>query len=196
MKTLFKRIFIQIRYFSREIGKKIIFSLNKEKIKLNSNTNKVYIFLAADYANMGDVAITYAQKMYINNILPEYELIEIPYKKTIRLIPFLKRTIKSQDIITIVGGGNLTNRYDGLEEARRMVIKTFKKNNIISFPQTIEFTQDILGQESLRRTKKIYSKHKNLILFARENKSYQFMKENFTKIALKCENFKVSRIRN
>lgn len=174
-----REILIRINYFLNEYKRKIVFAIKKEKISINSNTKKIYLFLAADYGNLGDIAITYAQKNFMEQILPDYEVIEIPLSKTHRLIPYLKKKIQKQDIITIVGGGNLTNRYDSIEEARRMVIKSFKRNKIVSFPQTIEFSQDLKGKESMRRSQNIYSSHNQLVIFARENKSYKKMKEIF-----------------
>ncbi len=152
-----------------------------EKIPLNSSTKKVYVFLSADYGNFGDIAITYAQKEYLSSILPGYEIIEIPASKFYNYILFLKRKITEEDIITIVGGGNLGNLYEDLEEMRRTIIKKFKKNLIVSFPQTIIFSNDDKGKKSLNKTKKIYSKHKKLILLAREVKSFNRMKEVFLK---------------
>lgn len=180
MKDSFRRVTIRTKYFVKENLHKLktFIKYGREKIELNES-KKIYIFLAADYGNIGDVAITYAQKKFIESIARKYEVIEVQFKKNLRYISKLKNKIGKDDIITIVGGGNLTNRYDAIEEARRMVIKNFPNNIIISFPQTIEFTDDIEGQESLRRTKKIYSKHRNLHIFAREPRSYKFMKEIF-----------------
>lgn len=173
----FSRYYIRLKYIINEIKRVIWYTIKNEKMDIEKDKNiRIYIFLAADYRNMGDIAITYAQKKYLKDIYPENDIIEIPIKKTMRLLPYLKKNIRNEDILTIVGGGNMTNRYEYIEEQRRMVIKAFPNNKIISFPQTIEFTEDIQGQESLRRTKKIYSNHNNLVIFARENKSFEEMK--------------------
>ena len=176
----FLRYYIRLKYIINEIKRIIWYGIKNEKINIQENKDKkIYIFLAADYRNMGDIAITYAQKKYIENVYPENDIIEIPIKKTTSLLPYLKKVIKNKDVLTIVGGGNMTNRYEYIEEQRRMVIKSFPNNKIISFPQTIEFTNDIQGQECLRRTQKIYAGHKNLTIFARENKSFKIMKQLF-----------------
>ena len=91
----------------------------------------------------------------------------------------IKRNIKSHDIITIVGGGNMGNIYENYEELRRLVIKTFKNNFIVSFPQTIDFSNDSEGNKSLNKSKKIINKHKNILVLAREQKSYEKMKKEF-----------------
>lgn len=174
------KILIRIKYLFNEYKRKIFYVMKKEKITIPKDKN-AYVFLAADYGNIGDIAITYAQKNFLRENIKGYNIIEIPILEVNKLLPFLKKKIRQNDIITIIGGGNLTNRYDVFEEKRRMVIKNFKNHKIISFPQTIEFTDDILGHESKRRSQKIYSTNPNLILFAREEKSYKLMKEIFSK---------------
>ncbi len=173
------KMYIKLAYMYREMKWKLK-KYNVENISLeNSNKNKAYIFISADYGNFGDVAITYAQKLFLEEQLKNYEIIEVPSKKTYAYIKVIKKIIKPNDIITLIGGGNMSNRYDGIEEARRMVVKEFKNNKIISFPQTIEFDDWTKGKESLKRTKKIYLHNNNLVLFAREKVSFEAMKKYF-----------------
>ncbi len=171
---------IRLKYFILQIKLNFIGIIKYRNIELRDDeVQKAYIFLAADYGNIGDLAIVYAQKEYIKSIIKNCEIVEIPLAMTRAYIRKLKKIIKPNDIVTIVGGGNMTDRYDSIEEARRMVVKNFKNNTIISFPQTIEFTDSIFGQEAFKRTKKIYSKNSNLILLAREKMSYDIMQQAF-----------------
>ena len=71
------------------------------------------------------------------------------------------------------------NIYEYYEDLRRTVIKNFRKNYIISFPQTIDFTDDKEGIKSLKKTVKTVKSHKNILIFAREEKSYNKMKKIF-----------------
>ena len=73
------------------------------------------------------------------------------------------------------------NIYEYYEFLRRTVIKQFKKNLIISFPQTIDFSNDRLGKKSLRKTVRTIKNHNNILIFAREEKSYKKMQELFGK---------------
>ncbi len=177
-----KKFWIRFKYFINEI--RGYYKGRKNKISIDNSVKNVYVFCAADYGNIGDIAITFAQKEFIKRNLPEYNIVEIPTFKVNSLIYFLKRTIKKDDIITIIGGGNMTNRYENIEESRRRIIKNFPDNLIILFPQTIEFTEDIQGQESMLRTQKIYSNHKHIVVFAREKKSYDLMKKIFGNIKI------------
>lgn len=179
-----RKFLIRTRYLLNEIKRKIFYTL-KNSNDIHIGRKNIFIFLVADYGNIGDIAITYAQKEFVKRYLPDYNVIEIGYHDTHKYLPYLHRKIKPQDIVTIIGGGNMTDRYDDIEESRRMVIKAFRNNKIISFPQTIEFTNTIYGEEAKKRSKKIYSKCKNLVVLAREKKSYLMMKELYSENIIK-----------
>ncbi|MFI1773824.1 polysaccharide pyruvyl transferase family protein [Thalassobellus citreus] len=145
----------------------------------DTDKRSIYIFLAADYGNLGDVAITYAQHKFLNKNFPESVVTEIPISKTLEGIAFVKKIIKPNDVITTVGGGNMGDLYESIELYRRLIISEFHKNKIISFPQTIDFKNDKRGNKSLQKTIKTYSKHPNLTLVAREHKSFDYYSNNF-----------------
>ena len=65
---------------------------------------KIYVFLSPDYGNYGDIAISYAQKVFFKKILPEYKIIEISVSKFYNYLLALKKVIKKDDIIVVVGG--------------------------------------------------------------------------------------------
>lgn len=139
---------------------------------------RVYIFLAADYGNLGDVAITYAQTQFLREF-SNFEVVEIPISKSIEGIHFVKKHVQRDDIITTVGGGNLGDLYDQIEFIRQTVVMSFPKHKIISFPQTFDFAESPEGITALKRAKKVYNNHKNLTFVAREKLSFELMTEHF-----------------
>ncbi|WP_248722986.1 polysaccharide pyruvyl transferase family protein [Seonamhaeicola sp. ML3] len=147
---------------------------------LSSNSSKVkriYIFLSADYGNLGDVAITYAQHKFLKEKYPDFLVTEIPISNTLNGIEFVKRKINKTDIVTTVGGGNMGDLYPMIELFRQLVIENFKDNPIIAFPQTADFEHSSALKKAIKR----YSKHKNLTLIAREQKTFEFFKTYFDK---------------
>ena len=140
---------------------------------------KVIVALAADYANLGDVAITHAQAHFLQAALPDHEIVFFSCAATFVHLKSLKRVCTPDDIITIVGGGNMGDLYDSLEDARRFVIEQFPNNRIISFPQTIDFSDTPKGRRELRKTERAYRRHPDLHLFAREPASFEKMKHSF-----------------
>lgn len=149
-------------------------------IKLDKNRHQVYIFLAADYGNLGDVAITYAQTKFLEKYANR-QVVEIPISKSLEGLWFVKANIKEGDIVTTVGGGNMGDLYDQIEYIRQLAISFFPKNKFISFPQTFDFSDTNQGKKALKKAVKCYSKHKNLTLVAREEISYTLMQQHFQK---------------
>lgn len=143
------------------------------------NKKKVIVFLAANYGNLGDVAITYAQETFLSQEYPDYEIVELPIDQTLKKLKSIAPVCTSNDIITIVGGGNMGDLYPDIEFLRQLVIKKFPNNQIISFPQTIDFSKTKTGNSFLKKTKQLYNRHEHLTLLARENISYKKMKEFF-----------------
>ena len=152
---------------------------SKVSLNLDNSKKNIYIFLCPDYGNIGDIAIGYAQKNFILKSYPNYNIVEIPISNTYDYIRLIKKNIKKNDIIVLIGGGNFGDMYPKADFMRLFIIKTFKNNKIVSFPQTFNFSNNKYGQRRLFKNIKIINKHKNIILFAREKVSYDLMKKYF-----------------
>lgn len=144
-----------------------------------SDRQVVYIFLAGFYQNLGDMAITLAQREFIKAALPDADIVWISNDDTYRAIRVIKRFIKSTDLITVIGGGNMSDSYIHLETQRRHVVKSFQKNRVVLFPQTMFYNQTRIGVKEQQISKTVYQSHPDLIMFARENNSYNRMKVAF-----------------
>ena len=138
---------------------------------------KCLVCLAADYGNLGDVAITYAQEQFLGKMFPGYEIVDFPISQTLGNLKALKRICSADDVITIVGGGNMGDLYGDIELLRLMIVKAFPHNRIISFPQTIEYLDSNKNRFLYNLSKKVYNSHKNLLMCARESVSYAKMQE-------------------
>jgi len=175
------------KYISFENKTKILLLLQRFKKNdffsglRDNKKKKVFLFLAADYGNLGDVAITYAQSYFLSENLPDYEVVDVPISKTLEGIVEIKKIINEEDIVTIVGGGNFGDLYPQIEHYRQLVISNFKNNKIVTFPQTIDFSSTKQGKIELQKAQKIYGNHNNLTLTAREEISFKKMKDFFPK---------------
>ncbi len=127
------------------------------------------------HANIGDLAIAYAEEKMIKELFPNKKLYIMQEEKLDICAKRVKKYIKDEDIILLHGGGNIGDTYVTPEKGRREIILTYPNNKIIIFPQTAYFE----NQEELNISKKIYNSHNNLIIMAREKKSYNFMKKHF-----------------
>ncbi|WP_407401154.1 polysaccharide pyruvyl transferase family protein [Sodaliphilus sp.] len=150
---------------------------------LPTNKRKVFVFLAADYGNLGDVAITYAQEKLLKEKYPDYEIMDVPISKTLSLLRPIKKIVTPDDIITITGGGNMGEMYGDIELLRLMVIRMFPKNKVVVFPLTTDYSG--VKTYLLRLAKHTYCNHRNLTMLAREEVSYNRMCELFPKVNVK-----------
>ncbi len=140
---------------------------------------KIIIMGVPHHGNLGDNAIAIAEKYILRKYLPEYELYEIPEGFLSVCAKKCKEYISDDDIIFMHGGGNIGDTYFVPENGRREVIKLFPNNKIIIFPQTAYFSDTPKGRKELEISKQIYNNHTHLVILAREEKSYEFMKKHF-----------------
>lgn len=149
------------------------------KFKNYKKRKKIIHILTPIHGNMGDQAIVFATNKYLKDNFKDYDIIEIYRKDIYKYMKAIKKNVNRDDLIVLIGGGNMGNLWIEEERDRRFVIKNFPNNKIISMPQTISFTNDTEGNKEFEETKEIYNRNKNLILISREEKSYGTMKKNF-----------------
>lgn len=128
-----------------------------------------FIFLAADYGNIGDLAITFAQADFLRRHSPDREVVTIPISLTRQVMRSIRRQITQYDLVTIIGGGNMGSLYPDIEELRQLVIRSFPRNRIVCFPQTLDWDDSPGSDRALRGIVRTYSHHPDIYVFARES---------------------------
>lgn len=149
-----------------------------ELLHVESVSRKCYVIGTTTNGNLGDQAISYSQIRMIEG-LKSFDVVEINVDQYWPVRNVLKNIVKTDDVLVIQGGGNVGNEYMAAEICRRDVLRQFKNNRIISFPQTVYFSDDNIGRFELAISKRVYAKHKDFYMFAREEFSYQKMCELF-----------------
>lgn len=173
---------IKNKIFTEKVVNKIDYSIGFRYyniFKRYKNKKKIIHILTPLHGNMGDQAIVYATNKYLKDNFSDYEIIEIYRRDIYKYMKAIKKVVNPDDLIVLIGGGNMGNLWIDEERDRRFVIKNFPNNKIISMPQTISFTPDVDGKKEFLKTQEIYNKNKNLILISREKTSYNIMNENF-----------------
>lgn len=150
-----------------------------EQERLNIKSSKVaFVMFAANYDNLGDIAITKAQIEFLKHNLPvDYEIVPLPVEKTFHVYRSMKKLINKDTIITLIGGGNSGTLYEFIEWPRRFVLSHFNKCKIISFPQSVYYGDSNRDKVYKKEFVKICKKCTNLTLIARERQSYEMYKE-------------------
>lgn len=141
--------------------------------------NRVYLIGTPSHGNLGDHAIAMAEVDYLKKVFPEYELNIISEEEFNEKILPISKCLTENDIIFLTGGGNLGDIYILDENIRRTTIKLCKKSKIYILPQTIYFTNTIYGNLQKTISKIIYSMNKNLVIYLREQQSYEIAKKIF-----------------
>lgn len=154
-------------------------SNRKNELYLYKNMKKIIYMSIPTHGNLGDHAIVYSSIQMLKEKYPHHKIIKINYEDTYLYIDVIKDIIGIDDFVVLPGGGNMGNHYIWEEQARRHIISNLINIPIISFPQTIYFSDDEEGRKEFNLTKKIYNSHSNLILLAREETSFNIMKKNF-----------------
>ena len=140
--------------------------------KVDVNKKNAFIFFAADYNNLGDIAITIAQRNFLQKVLIGYEIIEVRIEETYGAINFIKKLDKDMVIITLIGGGNNGSLYEFIEAPRRCVLNELRDYKIISFPQTVIFEKKDGAKPYYKAFMNACKRCSNITLVAREQYSF------------------------
>lgn len=159
--------------------KQMIFTIVKKEEVTLAKGKRIFVFLSADYGNIGDLAISAAQEKFLEENLTDYEVFPVPISKTRIWLGSIKKQVTSADIITIIGGGNMGSLYPDIEDLRQLVIQSFPYNKIVCFPQTLDWEESQSSHKALKKIVKIYASHSDIHVFARELITYKKLEDVF-----------------
>lgn len=176
MKHFFK--YIIFRFTPNLIFNKISYLLarsDKSFFSEIASRGNVYVFLGCDYPNLGDYAITLAQKNILKTLFPDRNVHVVTIGQTYTRLKSILSYHHTSDIVTIIGGGNIGELYYGYERKRNFIVYKMHEYKIISFPQSLIFSNTPFGKLGLKRSSYYYSHHPDLMILAREELSYNKM---------------------
>ena len=153
--------------------------------QLKTTDPKFIFMLTPTHGNLGDQAIVLGEYFIMQSCFPNHKIIEIPYDYMVGNLGKIfsglgyQKYIRPHDDIVLHGGGNMGNIWLNEEIARRAVIEKFPNNRIVSFPQSVHFTDDAEGQKQAAISSKIYNAHKDLHLMLRDEHSFEVANKLF-----------------
>lgn len=175
---ILQRIYRKIRYILwRSNDKKRISEITSIG-KLGAN--RIYLLCTPEYLNYGDHLIAVAEKEFLKEKFPSYEVIEIT--KELLILHFEKVTleVKESDVIAFTGGGYYGDLYQDMESLIEVILDRYSNNCIMFLPATIYLSQEV---HKSSRVYPLFDKLNNLtnaIFCARELNTYGLLKENCT----------------
>lgn len=137
------------------------------KDKLTPLIKSDYIFLDLPYyTNIGDTLIWEGTEDFLK---------VIPYKCLYRCSfdTFQYKQIASDVVILLQGGGNFGDLYPWHNAFRNKIIEIYPNNRIVILPQTVYY----MGSRLLANDSIVMRKHKDLYICARDQYSYDFLKQ-------------------
>ncbi|MEC1620543.1 polysaccharide pyruvyl transferase family protein [Bacillus mojavensis] len=150
-----------------------------QPVKAAAHKKKIILTLLPSHDNLGDHAIAYASKSFLEQEYSDFEIVEVDMKDIYKSAKALIRSRHPEDMVFIIGGGNMGDLYRYEEWTRRFIIKTFHDYQIVQLPATVHFSDTKKGRKELKQAQKIYNAHPGLLLMARDETTYQFMKRHF-----------------
>lgn len=146
-------------------------------LKNKGDVRRIVMIGIPEHGNLGDHAIAEAEKHFLNDYFPKWEVIEITGVQYRQNKKTISKHICNVDVIGITGGGFLGDLWMVEELMVRDIIETFPKNKIVIFPSTIYFQNSNAGREEFEISKKIIRSHNNLKICLREAVSLKVAKE-------------------
>ena len=135
----------RVRYFLEE----------KEQLKQRIKEADFLLFNTVTHGNLGDHAIVLAEKAYFFDVKKDGKIFDLTGAQVEENLKFLKRIIPKEKTIFVCGGGNIGCLWPLEEKRLRNIVRTFPKNKIVFFPQTV--TVDMKAKkakDSLRSQKR------------------------------------------
>ena len=151
---------------------------NKRRIR-SAGRQIVYLLDTPRHDNLGDHAIAWAQRKFIEKALPDAMILELPIELVDMHLKFIRRHIHPGDLFCFVGGGNFGDAYLMHEHSKRKVCQLFPDHRILIFPQTISYSDTPQGHRELELTQKALRPHRKLTITARDSVSHQRAKQWF-----------------
>ena len=156
--------------------------IQKIKAFQKDNTPFAFLILTPEHGNLGDHAIAHVETELLHHVGLSW--IEITGKQLEILKRYKLFGIMNGYPILINGGGNLGTLWIETEQVHRDTIQANPDSSIIILPNTIYYEKTEWGNEELRKSIKIYNRHKHLTIYAREKTSYDFMKDIYKDVRL------------
>ena len=162
------------------------FRINKvTKAKIDAlndfNGIRIWYLCVPVHNNLGDYAQYRCILNWINEFYSGCQCVEIPTVPLcydyVGVINAIKSKMKKNDIIVFQSGYTSSNLHPD-EKVHRRIVRIFRNNSIIFFPQTVRYSNNY----EAKKTAYIYNNHKHLTFLTRDEKSFSIANSLFNNV--------------
>ena len=157
---------------------RIFYKKNIKQLVETYNQKRYIIMLTPIHGNLGDHAISYAERMFIEDKLGLYPVIEITDENYQLNKEAIYSLLKPNDTILIQGGGFLGDLWIEEQKAVDEIISRLPDNKIVVLPQTLFFSTSESQSVWFETMAPVYQTHKNLKICFRDRSSYELALKN------------------
>ncbi len=114
--------------------------------------DSIILWGTPEYGNLGDQAITYAERAFLEGVFPGRNIFCVTEKKcNDYILPFKSVEAKKKFIFVSPGGGNLGTLYKVQETCRQLLAKNIRHSKIIVFPQSTDYAEGTKGYKKAKK---------------------------------------------
>lgn len=155
------------------------------KIKHNANKNNIAFLLGTPiHKNIGDHLLANAEIEFLKHQCGYDDVVEIPTRYLLNNLSELKRILPINVPLYITGGGWMGNIWPEDQKKLEIILETFKSHIIVILPQTVYYN-DSISEIDIKNTKRIFSSVKKLLIFCRDENSYNTVLKYFDSKTIK-----------
>lgn len=159
----------------RRLKRKLIAECKKFKFICSLRGKDFFLIGTPTHTNIGDVAIAFAEKVFLVQNIPAGRILEIT---TTEFYLYQSVIIREKpDYVCWHGGGNMGDQWYEEEELRQRGLAVMPEVPTVIFPQTIFYSDTPEGREKAKKSVPFYNSKSMLTLCAREKSSYQIMRK-------------------
>lgn len=132
------------------------------------------------HLNVGDLLIYKGTEQFIKE--RRYEVLARRTDKTSMKWLSENRNLPKDVTLLLHGGGNFGDLYGHHQRLREAVVEYFPEHKVVYLPQTVYFKD----KSKMQQSADIISKHKNLTIFCRDERSKEILQAHFCKDVRLC----------
>lgn len=151
-------------------------TVGRASVELSKERPNAVILLAADYRNIGDIAILEAQKSYLSQLLPDVCQHVVSLTQTYDAMRSLRGALGPEDSLFIQGGGFLGDLYPQGYFGFEWIVRYFPDTRITTFPLSMVTTSADPKRSMIGQRSGYLKGHDRLTLCARERVSLDMMR--------------------